>query len=73
MVSVKVVWNSTGKPADNQRVVLSFDGLRGVTSSEITDGSGTAHFDAAPGSGKVIVNGTTRHHGRIEGSVTVYI
>lgn len=73
MVSVKVVWQSSGSAADNQRVVLSFDGLRGVTGSEITDRNGEAHFDAAPGSGKVIVNGTTRHHGRIEGRVIVYI
>jgi hypothetical protein len=73
MVSVQVVWKSSGKAADNQRVVLSFDGLRGVTGSEITDRNGEAHFDAAPGSGKVIVNGTNKQQGRLEGRVVVYI
>lgn len=72
MVTVRVVWQSSGKAADNQRVTLSFDG-RGVTPNQVTDRNGEAHFDAAPGSGKVIVNGTTRHHGRIEGRVVVYI
>ncbi len=73
MVTVKVGWQSSGSAADNQRVLLSFDGLRGVTGSAITDRNGEAPFDAAPGSDKAIVNGTTRHHGRIEGRVMVYI
>ncbi len=73
VVSVKVVWRSSGRGAENQRVTMSFDGLRGVTSSEITDRNGEVHFDAAPGAGKVIVNGTVCHAGRIEGRVVVYI
>ena len=73
MVTVKVDWTSTGRPAGNQRVSVSFDGLRGVTSSQITDSNGEAQFDADPGSGKVIVNGTTKHSGRLQGRVVVYI
>lgn len=73
MVSVRVVWKSSGRPAGNQRVMLSFSGLRGVTSERITDDNGNVHFDAAPGDGKIIVNGSTRHDGRIEGRVVVYV
>jgi hypothetical protein len=74
MVSVKVCWQSSGKPASNQRVMLSFDAMtRGVSQSGITDGQGNVDFDVSSGTGKIIVNGTTKHHGRLEGRVTVYI
>jgi len=73
MVTVQVYWSSSGKPAGNQRVMLSFDGMRGVTSSQITNSEGRAHFDYNPGSGKVIVNGETKTQGQLSGNVIVYI
>ena len=73
MVSVKVVYASSGKPASGKRVCVSFSGLRGVTGNQITDSNGEAHFDAKPGHGKVIVNGTTKFEGKVEGRVPVYV
>jgi hypothetical protein len=74
MVSVKVCWQSSGKPAGNQRVSLTFDGLtRGVSKTEISNSQGLAHFDVSSGAGKVNVNGTCKFQGRLEGQVVVYI
>lgn len=74
MVSVKVCWRQTGKPAKGRRIVVSFDGLtRGITETKYSDDNGDAHFDAAPGSGKVYVDGSTAFTGRVEGRVVVYI
>ncbi|MEE4357346.1 MAG: hypothetical protein V2I97_12840 [Desulfococcaceae bacterium] len=74
MVSVQVVRQSSGKPAEGKKVVLSFDGLsRGVTGHEYTNRNGEAHFGANPGSGKVIVDGSTVYNGRIAGRVVVYV
>jgi hypothetical protein len=74
MVSVKVVWESSGKPVEGKKVSLGFDGLtRGVTDSEYTDRNGEAHFDADPGDGQVFVEGATEYKGRLSGRVVVYI
>jgi len=71
MVTVKVVWQDTGKPAKDQKVSIGFDGwTRGV---KFTDSNGEAHFGADPGSGKVYVNGSTEYSGHISGRVVVYI
>lgn len=74
MVSVKVCWRKSGKPAEGKKVSVSFDGLsRGITSNEYTNNNGEAHFNADPGSGKVFVDGSTVYNGRIEGQIVVYI
>lgn len=36
-----------------------------------TDRSGMAVFDIAPASGKIVVNGSARYHGRLEGDVEI--
>jgi len=36
-----------------------------------TDRSGTAIFDLPPASGKIVVNGATRYHGRLEGDIEI--
>lgn len=74
MVTVKVVWKDTGKPATDKKVAIGFDGwTRGMTGTEYTDSNGEAHFDADPGSGKVYVNGNTVFTGHISGRVVIYI
>ena len=74
MITVKVVWKSSGKPAEGKKVMISYDGIsRGVSRNEFTNRNGEARFDTKPGSGKVIVSGTTVYRGRIEGHVVVYI
>jgi hypothetical protein len=74
MVTIKVLWRDTGKPAKGSRVAIGFDGFtRGVTDSEYSDSDGEAHFDAESDSGEVYVDGDTKHRGRIAGRVVVYI
>lgn len=74
MVTVKVCYQSSGKPADGVKVCIGFDGFfRGMSSDEITDRSGEAHFDNEPGHGKVYVRGHNVHSGHLAGRVVVYI
>ncbi len=57
-----------------KKVSLAFDSmLRGSTDSEYTDSEGEAHFDAENGDGKVFVDGSTKHKGKLAGRVVVYI
>ncbi|HMV51221.1 MAG TPA: hypothetical protein PLD20_14210 [Blastocatellia bacterium] len=73
MITIKVVYRSSGKPAKGERVAIGFSSwLRGVTSTEYTDENGEAHFDADPGEGEVYVNGSTEHKGNLRGRVVVY-
>jgi len=74
MVTVKVLWQDTGKPAKGSRVGLGFDGFfAGGSGPEYTDDNGEAHFDVDPGTGEVYVDGDTKYRGRIAGRVVVYI
>ncbi|OQY27988.1 MAG: hypothetical protein B6244_08570 [Candidatus Cloacimonetes bacterium 4572_55] len=74
MVTIKVIYQSSGKPAQSKKVAIGFDSFsRGVAGNEFTDRNGEAHFDAKPGGGKVYVSGSEVYRGRIEGRVVVYI
>lgn len=75
MITVKVIWQSTGKPAEGRKVSLGFNALfsGGVTNSEYTDRNGEAHFNAENGEGQVFVDGSTKHKGYLSGRVVVYI
>ncbi|HJQ24191.1 MAG TPA: hypothetical protein VKA60_09775 [Blastocatellia bacterium] len=75
MVTVKVVWRSSGKPARDQKVALEISSFfsGGVTSGKWTDYNGEAHFDVKPSAGRVFVNGQTRYSGYLSGRVVVYI
>lgn len=75
MVTVKVIYESSGKPAEGKKVALGKDGLLsgGVTHGKWTDSRGEAHFDTSPGPGKVFVSGSTEYEGYLSGRVVVYI
>lgn len=74
MVSVKVIYSSTGKPATSQKVSVGFDGwTRGFSKTEYTDKNGEVHFDNDPGNGTIYVNGNSKYVGRIEGMKVIYI
>jgi len=76
MISVKVVYKSTGKPVSGKRVKLGFDGNwlpGGFSSDERTDSQGEAHFNNDPGKGRVYVDGKTSYEGDLRGRVVVYI
>lgn len=75
MITVKVVHESSGKPAHGRRVALGFsEGIRqSMTSSERSDDSGEAHFEVDNGTGEVFVDGSRKHRGYLKGRIVVYI
>ena len=75
MVTVKVVYQSTGKPAEGRKVALYVSSFlaSGVTDTEYTDSNGEAHFDVVSTDGEVYVDGSTKHKGRLAGRVVIYI
>jgi hypothetical protein len=73
MVSVKVVWTRDGKPAEGRKVAVSFHGARGITDAQFTNRQGEVHFDVTPGEGEIYVDGNSKHRGRVEGRVVVYV
>ncbi len=74
MVTVKVVWENTGKPVKDSRVAIYLSGFSGgVTNEEYTNDNGEAHFDVDPGQGEIYVDGSTKFKGRISGRTVIYI
>ncbi len=71
MITVKVVRQSSGKPAEGVQVSLGLS--RGVTDRERTDSNGEAHFNVDNSDGEVYVDGSTKHKGYLSGRVVVYI
>ncbi len=75
MVTVKVVYESSGKPAKGCKVALYVSRFMasGVTDSQYTDSNGEAHFDIESTDGEVYVDGSTKHKGRLAGRIVIYI
>lgn len=75
MVTVKVVYQSTGEPAKDRKVALYVSRFlaSGVTDTEYTDSNGEAHFDIESTDGEVYVDGSTKHKGRLTGRIVIYI
>lgn len=71
MVTVRVIYKSSGKPASGKKVALG--NFNGVTDGKWTDSDGRAHFDVKPGRGKVFVDGSTKYEGNLAGQIVVYI
>ncbi|MBD1921131.1 hypothetical protein H6F77_08505 [Microcoleus sp. FACHB-831] len=75
MITVKVFYKDSGKPADSKKVALGIDGFfsGGVTKDQWTDEDGEAHFDTESCTGRIFVNGSIKYEGRIAGRMVVYI
>lgn len=74
MVSVKVIYTSSGKPAISQKVSIGFDGFfRGFSETQYADKSGETHFNNDPGNGVIYVNGKASFKGYIAGMKVLYI
>lgn len=71
MISVKVLMKFTNEPLKRTPVILRMDADDGETGPVLTDRTGIARFDLPPGSGKVLVSGVERYHGRLEGEIVV--
>jgi tRNA 2-thiouridine synthesizing protein E len=61
----------TNAPLKRTPVVLHMDADDAATGPVLTDRDGIARFDLPPGSGKILVSGVERYHGRIEGEIVV--
>ena len=71
MIAVKVCMKVTNEPLKRTPVVLRMDANDFETTPVLTDRTGVAHFNLQPGSGKVLVSGVERFHGRLEGEIRV--
>lgn len=71
MIAVQVVMKFTNEPLKRTPVVLHMDANDLKTDAVLTDRSGVARFDLPPGSGKVLVSGVERYHGRLDGEIQV--
>lgn len=71
MVAVKVFMKLSQQPLKRTPVVLRIDEDGAETSPVLTDRGGVARFDVSATSGKVLVSGVERYHGRLEGDIDV--
>lgn len=61
----------TNEPIKRTPIVIYLDTDPEHPIEGATDRSGTAIFDIPPASGKILVNGTARYHGHLEGDVEI--
>jgi len=71
MIRVTVRLKVNREPVKRIPVELRFDTDGTRQGPQVTDRDGVACFDAAPGSGKILVNGAERFHGRLAGDILV--
>lgn len=71
MIAVKVFMKVTGEPLKRTPVALRMDIDSSETEPVFTDRSGVANFPLEPGTGKVLVSGIERYHGRLDGEVPI--
>jgi tRNA 2-thiouridine synthesizing protein E len=71
VISVKVFMRINEEPLKRVPVVLQLDPDGEATPAVATDRAGVARFDLPPGSGKVLVSGVERYHGRLDGEVSI--
>lgn len=71
MLLIHVAIKFTNEPVKRTPVVLVLDTNPAHPVESSTDRMGTAIFDIPAVSGKVLVNGVARYHGRLEGEVNI--
>jgi tRNA 2-thiouridine synthesizing protein E len=71
MLRIHVAMRFTGEPLKRTPIVLYLDTNPEHPIQGNTDRSGTVLFDIPPASGKVMVNGAVRYHGRLQGDVDI--
>lgn len=71
MIAVRVAMRFTGEPLKRTPVVVQMDAEERPIGPVLTDRGGIARFDLPPGSGKVLVSGVERFHGRLDGEISV--
>lgn len=71
MVRIQVFMNFTHEPLKRTPVSLVLDTDPSHPIVGITDRNGTAQFDIPPASGKVVIAGSTRYQGRLDGVIDI--
>jgi tRNA 2-thiouridine synthesizing protein E len=71
MVNVKLYMKLNQEPLKRTPVVLQLDADGSATAPVATDRNGIACFDILPASGKVLVSGVERYHGRLDGEIGI--
>lgn len=77
MVTVKVIYRSSGQPVEGAGVAINFPHIfsrnSGITDTRHTDERGEAHFHVSPDEGQIFVNGSTEYDGAIKEHMVIYI
>ncbi len=71
MITVRVCMKVSKEPLKRTPVLLQLDLDCSETEPVLTDRAGVARFDVALGSGRVLVSGVERYHGRLDGEILV--
>jgi tRNA 2-thiouridine synthesizing protein E len=71
MIAVRVCMKVTKEPLKRTPVVLRLDVDDSETGPVLTDRAGVARFEVPAGSGRVLVSGVERYHGRLDGEIRV--
>jgi tRNA 2-thiouridine synthesizing protein E len=71
MLRIHVSMKYTNEPVKRTPVVLFLDTDPEHPIQGATDRTGVATFNIPPASGKIVVNGATRHHGRLDGDIEI--
>lgn len=65
MITVRITMKFTGEPLKRVPVTVILDESLNGTKETYTDRTGTATFNLEPASGKILVDGIARYHGRL--------
>jgi tRNA 2-thiouridine synthesizing protein E len=71
MIAVKVFMKATREPLKRTPVVLRLDADGSQSGPVLTDRQGVARFDLPAASGKILVSGVERFHGRLDGEIAI--
>ena len=71
MLRIHVSMKFTNEPVKRAPVLIYLDTDPEHPIKGSTDRIGFATFDIPPASGKVVINGSTRHHGRLDGTIEI--
>lgn len=71
MIAVRVRMKVTNEPLKRTPVVLQIDADGAETEPVLTDRTGVARFELPPASGKILVSGVERYHGRLAGEILI--
>ena len=71
MIAVRVCMKISNEPLKRTPVVLQLDVDGSETEPVLTDRAGVARFELPPGTGRVLVFGVERYHGRLDGEILV--